>query len=332
MQCPIARSLERVGEWWSILILRDAFHGLTRFDQFQKSLGIAPNMLTRRLNALVEAGLLERRRYSERPPRDEYVLTERGRDFRPVLWALLAWGNKHFAPEGPSVVVVDAETGRLADPVAGRPRQRQGDVARHVPQRAGPGRRRTDTGAPRTQPGSRHRAERGTRAMSEQVIGPRVSPRPPRQIRRRPRACKRRRAWRRWNFAALLGGALLRLITGGRSAASSRPPTTPMSAATSRRSRRTSPGSSAQILVADNQHVDAGQILIRLDPQDYQAALRACGRACCTGGRRRSPTCRRQRVLQQLDHRRAPRPTLARKRAQAEFAAQDDERYRVPRT
>jgi DNA-binding HxlR family transcriptional regulator len=100
MQCPIARSLERVGEWWSILILRDAFHGMTRFDEFQKSLGIAPNMLTRRLGALVEAGLLERRRYSERPPRDEYVLTPRGRDFRPVLVSLLAWGNRHFAPEG----------------------------------------------------------------------------------------------------------------------------------------------------------------------------------------------------------------------------------------
>ena len=57
MACPVARSLERVGEWWSILILRDALHGMTRFDQFQKSLGIAPNMLTRRLNALVAAGL-----------------------------------------------------------------------------------------------------------------------------------------------------------------------------------------------------------------------------------------------------------------------------------
>jgi len=126
MPCPIARSLERVGEWWSILILRDAFHGLTRFEQFQKSLDIAPNMLTRRLGALVASGLLERRRYSDRPPRDEYVLTERGRDFRPVLWALLAWGNKHFAPEGPSVVLVDAETGTVADPVmvdrlSGRP-------------------------------------------------------------------------------------------------------------------------------------------------------------------------------------------------------------------
>ena len=117
MQCPIARSLERVGEWWSILILRDAFHGLTRFDQFQKSLDIAPNMLTRRLNALVEADVLERRVYCEHPPRHEYVLTERGRDFRPVLWALLAWGNRHFAPEGPSVVVIDTETGETADPV-----------------------------------------------------------------------------------------------------------------------------------------------------------------------------------------------------------------------
>jgi DNA-binding HxlR family transcriptional regulator len=126
MQCPIARSLERVGEWWSILILRDASLGLTRFDQFQESLGIAPNILTRRLKGLVEAGLLERRRYSERPPRYEYVLTAAGRDFRPVLWALLAWGNKHFAPEGPSVVVVDSKTGAPADPMlvdrkSGRP-------------------------------------------------------------------------------------------------------------------------------------------------------------------------------------------------------------------
>lgn len=117
MHCPIARSLERIGEWWSILILRDAMHGLTRFDEFQKSLGIAPNMLTRRLNALVEAGLLVKERYSEHPPRDEYRLTERGRDFRPVMLSLLAWGNKHFAPEGPSVQIVHRKTGQIADPV-----------------------------------------------------------------------------------------------------------------------------------------------------------------------------------------------------------------------
>src|SRR5271154_4943229 len=100
MHCPIARSLERVGEWWSILILRDAFYGLTRFDQFQTSLGIAPNMLTRRLDALVEAGLLARQLYNKHPPRYEYVLTPRGRDFWPVLVSLMAYGNRHFAKEG----------------------------------------------------------------------------------------------------------------------------------------------------------------------------------------------------------------------------------------
>ncbi|HTV45802.1 MAG TPA: helix-turn-helix domain-containing protein [Stellaceae bacterium] len=118
MRCPVARSLERVGEWWSILILRDAFHGLRRFDEFQRSLGVAPNMLTRRLNRLVEAGLLERRRYSEHPPRDEYVLTPSGRDFQPVLLALSAWGSRHFAPEeGPAVQFVNLRTGAVIDPV-----------------------------------------------------------------------------------------------------------------------------------------------------------------------------------------------------------------------
>lgn len=117
MPCPIARALERVGEWWSILILRDAFAGMTRFEEFQDSLGIAPNMLSRRLAALVEAGLLEKHPYSDRPPRHEYRLTERGRDFRPVLLAMLAWGNRHFAPEGASVQIVDARTGAPADPV-----------------------------------------------------------------------------------------------------------------------------------------------------------------------------------------------------------------------
>jgi DNA-binding HxlR family transcriptional regulator len=117
MSCPIARSLERVGEWWSMLILRDAFYGVTRFDDFQAGLGIAPNMLSRRLSGLVEAGLLERRRYSGRPARDEYVLTARGQDFRPVLLSLMAWGNRHFAPEGISTFLADEITGRAAEPV-----------------------------------------------------------------------------------------------------------------------------------------------------------------------------------------------------------------------
>jgi DNA-binding HxlR family transcriptional regulator len=117
MRCPIAHGLEHVGEWWSILILRDALKGMTRFDEFQKSLGIAPNMLTRRLGTLVDSRLLERRLYSEKPPRYEYVLTERGRDFRPVLWALLTWGNKHFPPDGETSVVVESATGVPAEPL-----------------------------------------------------------------------------------------------------------------------------------------------------------------------------------------------------------------------
>lgn len=124
--CPIARTAARVADNWSVLILREAFYGVTRFDEFQQNLDIAPNMLTRRLNSLVEEGLFERRQYCERPPRSEYILTERGRDFREVLLAMLAWGNKHLAPEGESVQLVDRRTGArvepvLVDPASGRP-------------------------------------------------------------------------------------------------------------------------------------------------------------------------------------------------------------------
>jgi DNA-binding HxlR family transcriptional regulator len=111
MRCPIARSLARVGERWSMLILRDAFHGMTRFDEFRKSLDIAPNILTRRLEELVGFGLLEKRVYSERPTRHEYVLTQVAHDFRPVMLAMMAWGNRHFSPEGPALMLVARDTG-----------------------------------------------------------------------------------------------------------------------------------------------------------------------------------------------------------------------------
>lgn len=132
-QCPIVRGLDRVGDAWSMLILRDAFYGLSRFDDFQASLDIAPNILSRRLAALVDAGLLERRRYCERPKRYEYVLTPSGGDFRPVLLALLTWGNRHFAPEGVALELIDQQTGLAVDPllidrVTGEPLTR----ARHV--------------------------------------------------------------------------------------------------------------------------------------------------------------------------------------------------------
>jgi DNA-binding HxlR family transcriptional regulator len=117
MICPIARGLGRVGEWWSILIMREALYGVTRFDEFEKHLKIAPNMLTRRLGDLVAAGLLERRQYCERPPRFEYVLTDAGRAFQPVLLAFIKWGSDHFSPEGRSLLVLDRQTGVQVEPL-----------------------------------------------------------------------------------------------------------------------------------------------------------------------------------------------------------------------
>ena len=114
--CLIARSLALVGDAWSMLIMRDAHAGLTRFDEFRKSLGIAPTMLTARLAALTEDGLLVKRRYSERPPRDEYVLTAAGQDILPVLFAIGAWGRKHRSSDGVTRFF-DAETGSEIDPI-----------------------------------------------------------------------------------------------------------------------------------------------------------------------------------------------------------------------
>lgn len=115
--CPIARSLGRIGDSWSIMILRDAFAGFTRFDEFQKSSNVAPNILSRRLKALVDDGLLEKVCYSSTPPRYEYHLTQRGRDFRMVLLALAEWGNRHFAPEGRQMQLVETATQRRVEPV-----------------------------------------------------------------------------------------------------------------------------------------------------------------------------------------------------------------------
>ena len=95
-RCPVARTLDRVGDPWSMLILRDAGFGSTRFDQFEENLGIAPNMLTRRLESLVEAGMLQRKLYSQKPARFEYLLTERGREFQPVLATLKTFGERHY--------------------------------------------------------------------------------------------------------------------------------------------------------------------------------------------------------------------------------------------
>ena len=99
--CSVARTLEIMGDRWSILVLREAFWGTRRFEAFQRHLGIARNILTDRLNKLVEGGILERRQYSDRPPRSEYRLTAAGRDLWPILITLMQWGDEHLPePDG----------------------------------------------------------------------------------------------------------------------------------------------------------------------------------------------------------------------------------------
>jgi DNA-binding HxlR family transcriptional regulator len=128
--CSIARALEIGGERWSLLILRNAlFAGATRFSDFQRSLGIASNVLTDRLDGFVDAGLMRRHRYSEQPALHEYLLTAKGRDFAPALIALTEWGDRWAAPAGPPVLyshavcgadvahqLVCADCGRIDDP------------------------------------------------------------------------------------------------------------------------------------------------------------------------------------------------------------------------
>jgi DNA-binding HxlR family transcriptional regulator len=109
--CSIARALELVGERWSLLVIRDAFLGKRRFDEFQESLGIASNVLSDRLRRLVDAGILARVRYQEHPERFEYRLTEQGRELNTALIALLRWGDRHLAPDGPPRIVEHAGCG-----------------------------------------------------------------------------------------------------------------------------------------------------------------------------------------------------------------------------
>lgn len=136
--CPIARSLGRVGEWWSILILRDAFHGLSKFDEFQQSLGLSPTLLTRRLKFLVESGILYKQRYQTRPVRYQYLLTERGKDFFPVLVTLFQWGNTHLTEGAHSAELVDRRSGQPIQPLLIDALTQQPIALQHITLAAGP--------------------------------------------------------------------------------------------------------------------------------------------------------------------------------------------------
>lgn len=102
--CPVARAMSVIGDRWTLLIVRDCFLGKSRFDEFQKSLGITRHVLSDRLKRLVELGVLERNAYSERPLRYTYTLSEKGRDFAPALIGLKDWGKKHMPIRKPAAV------------------------------------------------------------------------------------------------------------------------------------------------------------------------------------------------------------------------------------
>lgn len=111
MPCSVAQFLEVAGEWWSMLVVRDAFLGITRFDDFHTRLGISRNVLAQRLEHLVEHGVLVRKPYQDNPVRYDYRLTDKGRALWPVLTAMRQWGDEWAAPDGPPLAVVHKSCG-----------------------------------------------------------------------------------------------------------------------------------------------------------------------------------------------------------------------------
>lgn len=116
MHCSVAQCLEVVGEWWTLLIVRDAFFGVTRFDEFQERLGISRNVLGQRLARLIDAGVLTKVPYSKHPLRFDYRLTDTGRDLWPIIHAMRQWGDRHAAPDGPPLQLIHKQCGQLSEP------------------------------------------------------------------------------------------------------------------------------------------------------------------------------------------------------------------------
>jgi DNA-binding HxlR family transcriptional regulator len=144
MDCSVAQTLEVIGEWWTLLILRDSFQGVRRFDDFQRRLGVARNVLTQRLDRLVEQGILERRQYQDRPARYEYRLTEKGLDLYPVVIALMDWGDRWATdPDGPPVTLTHKPCGHDGTPIFTCPHCSEKVTARDMRFRYNAGRPRT---------------------------------------------------------------------------------------------------------------------------------------------------------------------------------------------
>ncbi|MGH7857196.1 MAG: winged helix-turn-helix transcriptional regulator [Candidatus Binatia bacterium] len=144
MTCSVARTLAVVGDRWTLLILRDAFLGVRRFEDFRADLGTTRHRLADRLKKLVAAGIFERVRYQERPPRFEYRLTEKGRDLYPLIVSMTRWGDRWMAgKDGPPVELVHRGCGHVVAPTLACPDCGAPIAARDMEARPGPALRRT---------------------------------------------------------------------------------------------------------------------------------------------------------------------------------------------
>lgn len=117
VHCSIARSIEKMGDSWGLLILRDLGHGLSKYDEIRENLGISPDTLSKRLSMLIEEGMVMKEIYQDNPPRAKYVLTTAGKDFLPVLAMIMTWGNKHASPNGVDTQLVDRKTHKKVTPI-----------------------------------------------------------------------------------------------------------------------------------------------------------------------------------------------------------------------
>ncbi len=139
MHCSMARALDVVGDPWTPLVLRDLYLGLARFDEIASDLGISRNLLARRLDHLVAAGVVERHEYQRNPPRHDYALTESGRDLMPILMALTAWGDRWVGPEAGPPIRFRHRCGHVVDPVVTCPACGEAFTTDSVTPRPGPG-------------------------------------------------------------------------------------------------------------------------------------------------------------------------------------------------
>jgi DNA-binding HxlR family transcriptional regulator len=139
LDCSLFRAMDVLGDRWTLMVLREAFMGVRRFTEMQRDLGVARNVLTDRLNFLVDAGVLERRQYQDRPVRHEYRLTDMGRGLQPALLALIQWGDTYLAPDGPPALVEHTECGHVTTPLLVCEHCREPLTTRNVRLQPGPG-------------------------------------------------------------------------------------------------------------------------------------------------------------------------------------------------